>query len=864
MTFNNSMKLIRSRSLSIKQPSLWALLFSCLFLSMQVATAQTTAVRGIVRDDATGKGIEGVSVVLPGTPYGAITNSSGFYELQSTQAVSSISFSYLGYETLTRPLLQGQNQRMDVRMKEDSRMINEVVIQAQKGKYRNKDNPAVALIRKVIEHKSANRMGHYQQLQFETYEKLQIALNNPPFTDVPLVTERFDFVFQNIDSGRFDGRNVWPFYLEENLIQQYQTRHPQRHKSIVKAIKRVNFDEKFVNVESAKTFLKHLFQDIDIYDDNVRVMTNEFLSPIADMAPTFYQFFITDTLIATDGSAQVLLSYVPRNKTDKLFKGKLWVTLDGRYAVAAADMLVDQSVNLNWVQELGIWQKFDRMEDGRYLLRESKSYAHFGVAEIKDGIFGERNVVNRNFDWISPISDSVFRSAEVVGDARGRSEEFWAAVRPEPLSQVEVTLYKNVDSLNKMPEYRRSQFWVSGFGSGYFNMGVYEIGPIGPFISFNPVEGLKLRLGGRTRSELNKWLYADGYIAYGFKDQKWKYLISAYLSLNGRNVFTEYPLHYLKFSANRETSIPGLETQFFAENNVLASIKRGENDKWLYNDIYQADYLVEFGNHHQLNLRYSNRRQAAAANLHFVSADVFASDTIGTINNEVLSLNWRWAPGEQFVQRKTYRRVVPSANPIFNIQVGMGFPGFMGGRYKYQYASGDVFKRFYLSQLGIADVRLKGFYLHGQVPFPLLDIARANQTYGFDLNAYNLMNFLEFVSDRNVSLTVDYHLYGFLFNKVPLLKYLKWREVVGFKLLHGGLSRQNDPAYTTAGLLRFPADSLGRMLTYPLNDVPYMELNFGVENVFNLFRVDLVRRLNYLQHPNVSKWGIRVGLQADF
>jgi len=828
------------------------------------ANAQITTVTGIVRDDATGELMEGVSVVFPGTPYGTTTDSIGQFELKSTRSLNRISFSFLGYETLSRPLLAGQNQRMDVRLKEDSRLIEEVVIRAKKERYRNKDNPAVELIKKVIEHKEQNRMGHYPKLQYETYEKLQIALNNPPpLQDAPLISDRFDFVWDNVDSTRFEDRSLWPFYLEESISQQYQTRQPNRKQTLIKAINRVNYDENFINIESTKTFLKHLFQDIDIYEDNVLVITNEFLSPIANLSPTFYKFFLRDTIRTSDGVSQVILAFEPRNKTDKLFKGKLWITLDGNYAVAAAEMVIEKSVNLNWVQELRIHQGFDKMEDGHYLLTESKSYAHFGIGNLKDGVFAERNVTNRNFDWSSPIDDRVFRMVEVAELATEKTAEYWTSARPEPLTEVEQKLYVNVDSLNRMPEYRRGQFWISAAGTGYFNFGKWEIGPIGPFISFNPVEGLKLRLGGRTRKELNKYMYADGYISYGFKDEKWKYLLGLYLSLNGRNVFTDYPMHYFKFSANRETSIPGLETQYFAENSVLASIKRGTNDKWLYNDIYQADYLVEFGNHHQLNLRYLNRRQTAAGSLQFVSAENTA-DTGAAIHSEVLSLNWRWAPGEKFVQRKTYRRVVPTGNPIFNLQLGMGFKGFLGGQYNYRFISADVFKRFYLSQFGIADVRLKGFYLEGKVPFPLLDIAKANQTYAFDLNAYNLMNFLEFVSDRNVSLTIDYHLYGFIFNKIPLLKYLKLREVVGFKALYGGLSRHNDPAYVAEGLLRFPVDASGTPLTYALGDVPYLEVNFGIENIFNLFRVDAVRRLNYLHHPELSKWGVRVGLQVDF
>lgn len=840
------------------------LLLMMLFAHHFSASAQKV-VHGIVRDDVTGKVLPDVAVSVAGTQIGTLTNDTGYYRLEVGDTVQFLKFSFLGYRAM-RQWIPQQQKLMEVRLSEDATLISEVVVHA--GRYRNKNNPAVALIKEVIAHKPTNRRTQYAQLRFESYEKLQLGLSNPPASlkEHPLLSKQFRFVFDNLDTTRFSGRAIWPVYLEENVLQHFFTSHPDRRKTIVKGVKKVNYDEQFINIESTKTFVKHLFRDVDIYDNNVFILTNVFLSPIADMAPAFYKFYITDTLISAAGDQWVALRYEPRNVEDKLFTGKLWITMDGNYAVVKALLDVDKKVNINWVSGFSLQQQFEKMDNGKYLLAASEQYAHFGIGNSKDGVFAERKITNRLFDWQTAIQDSLFRNVDVdvAQDAAVLSEDYWAGARPDSLSAAEAQTYRNVDSIGKMPMFKRWQFIISALASDYATLDKYEIGPINSFISFNPVEGLKLRVGGRTRPELNKWLYADGYIAYGFKDARWKYLLSGYWSLNGRSVFTGYPLHYFKVSANRETSIPGLATQFFSENNVLLSIKRGENDKWLYNDIYQADYVVEFGNHHQLNLRYKNWRQSPAANLYFLHEDP-VSDTVNTLNNSELSLNWRWAPYEKFAQRKSYRRVVPSKYPIMNVQIGMSIEDFMGGAYRYQFVRADVYKRFHLSQLGMADVRLRGFYLKGQVPFPLLDIARANQTYAFDQNAYNLMNFLEFVSDRNVSLIVDYHLYGFLFNKVPLLKALNLREVVGFKLLYGGLSKENTPALAPGGnLLRFPLDADGQPLTYALGDIPYTEINFGVENILNVLRVDVVRRLNYLQHPNVTKWGLRVGFQFDF
>lgn len=826
--------------------------------------AGQTIVRGTVKDAASGEPMPFVSVAIKGTTTGTTTDVQGYYELQTSEQVSKVQFSFLGYITELRPIVTGQTQTVNVSLKENSKTLDEVVIKPKKERYRNKNNPAVELIRKVIDHKDQNRVRHYDYVSYQEYEKMQVAINNTPEAiKKNFLFRKYKFVLDNVDTTRMAGKALLPVYLMENISQKYFSRDPEKKKVIIQASKRINFDERYINNESITTYLKHLYQDVDIYENNVYVVTNSFLSPIADMSPTFYKFYITDT-VAADGIKLVELTFFPRNKNDLLFQGKLYVTLDGNYGVQKAILGVNKDVNLNWVTSLDLTLDFERSADGHYHPSKVNFLANFGLFQGKKGLFGERTVTIRNFDMSTRIADSVFKGQEVVhaDSASMHTDDYWLKNRPDSLTTVEANTYKNMDSLNNMKSFKTLMWIGTTFLAGYNVNGPVEIGPLSTFYSFNPVEGFRLRFGGRSTTQFSKRFYAEAYGAYGFKDERWKFYLGGTYSINNKSIYT-YPLNYFRASFQRETSIPGQDLQFVQEDNFLLSFKRGVNDKWMYNDIYRLEYVYEFGDHMSFRLQYKNLKQEAAGGLSFIYNEGSLADTVPTFRTSEFGFEWRWAPHEQFFQRKLYRTPIPNAYPILTARFNMGVKDFLGGQYNYQAVRANIYKRFYFSQLGLADIIVGGGYIFGKVPYPLLDIARANQTYAYQLQAYSLMNFLEFVSDRYVNLNIDYHMYGFIFNKIPLFKKLKLREVATFKLLYGGVRAENRPE-NDPSLFRFPVDKYGRATTYSLEKEPYMEVSVGVENIFNLIRVDLVKRLSYLEHPYVSDLGIRARINFDF
>lgn len=835
-----------------------------LFLSVN-GFSQTTVVRGYIKEAGTKKPLPFVSVFFPNSPIGTNTNDNGYFELRSDKDYNKIQVSFVGYKTVVQKVTTGKEQTVNITLEPDNRELKEVMVKPKKARYRNKNNPAVDLIREVISHKSSNRLEHYDYVEYEQYEKISMSLiNTPDKLKNNRLLRSFKYITQNIDTTTFPDKALMPLYMQEVLSQNYYRKSPEKKKTIVEAEKKVNFGE-YIDNEGLKAYLKHMYQDVDIYKNNISLMTNQFLSPISDMGPTFYQYFIVDTT-EVDGQKLIGLSFFPRNKTDMLFQGRLYVTMNGDYAVEKVVMTVNKNININWIRDLDVVLNFEKGSDGKYYLSKSDVKTDFGITEKKSsGIYGQRTVSFKNYKVNVPEPDSVYKGETVVTKAGAETQDnsYWEQNRHDTLTTMEARTYANSDSLAHSKRFKRVMDIITLVTAGYKRASPYfEVGPVNTFYSFNPVEGFRGRLGGRTTPNLSKRYYFETYGAYGFKDKQWKYYFGGTYSFTGRSIY-EFPVKILKANYQKDVKIPGQELQFIQEDNVLLSIKRGVNDKWLYNNIYNLTYLNEFKNHFSFQFGYKNWQQQPAGALTYVTSDAVTPTPVPSITTSEFSLELRYAPHEDFYQGKLYRIPIPNRYPVFSFRTIAGVKGFINGQYNYQNFTLNVYKRVYMSQLGYSDIALEGGYIAGKVPFPLLDIHRANQTYSLQLQSYNLMNFLEFVSDHYASLIVDHCFNGFFFNKVPLFKRLRFREYANVKLLYGGVRDENMPANDPT-LLKFPTFANGQQSTYTLEKEPYIEASLGIGNILNFFRIDVVKRFTYLDHPNVSQIGIRGRFKFDF
>lgn len=830
-------------------------------VACSLALAQTT-IRGKVSSAADGEGIVGVTVTLPNTAHGTSTDSLGRYTLTFAGSATAIQFKALGYRGLVKPLVPGAEHDIDVELEEDAHTLDEVVVSG-KGRYRNRNNPAVELIQKVIEHKPVNRLSRFDFVSYNAYEKIVMSLSDvPKFVTNSALTRGYRFAFENVDTSLVAGKSLLPVYLEENLSSNRVRLHPKASKTIITGHKKTQLDQRYVNNQNIETYFRFIHGDVDIYESNILILNKPFLSPTADAAPLFYKFFITDTVNSAEGQF-VELTFVPRNEEDRLFSGKLQVTLDGNYGIRRADIWIDHRANLNWVNNVNITLRYSRHASGIYLPAYSDAQINFGLYEGKRGAFGQRTLVYRDYDTETPIPAATFSGQQLVqaGGADSRSEAQWQRDRPLALTGVEAMTYTNLDSLQRNPAFRRTLKFGYLFAQSFVNAGPFEFGPLEYTYSHNDLEGSRVRLSGRTTRQLSEKFYAEAYTAYGFRDDRVKFFGGVAQSLNGRLV-GEYPAHYIHVTYQQDAREPGQLLGFRNGDSFSRSFRSGTQDKWSYYDAFKLNHVIEFGNHVMLQTFVATQQQSPAARLFFVRPGL-QPDTVAGIRTAELGIDLRWAPNEEFFQRNLERRPIINEYPVFNLRYNMGLKNMLGGEYGYHAVRLDVFKRIFLSQLGLADINFGTGYIFGTVPFPLLDIPNASKTYMLAPDAFALLNNLEFVSDQFIKLNVEHRLHGFILNKIPLVKKLKIRELAGFKLLYGNVRSENRAA-SNPNVFLLPADDQGNPSTFTLERKPYMEASVGVENILNVLRVEYVRRLSYLNHPDVDRGGFRFSLKVDF
>jgi hypothetical protein len=823
--------------------------------------AYNTIISGHVTDGVNHENLPFVSAILENTTVGTVTDEKGRFSLSTSKTAYKITFSFLGYEAVSRTIVPGKKQVINVELFPTSVQLGEVVVKPVKKKYSNKNNPAVEIIDKVIHNKDLNRKESLPSLSYDKYEKTVLSISNisKKFREQS-VFKGFDFIFDNVDTTRAEGKNDLPMYMREKKSTCFYRKDPKAEKEIVTGEKTINFSE-YADVKGFGADLNYLYQNIDIYDNEIFFLSNKFLSPVASTATLMYRYFITDTVMVNNIRC-IKLFFEPRNPADFLFHGYLSVSDDSLHAIRNIDMSFNHDINIDWIKDVRIIQDFDEIAPDTWLLSKDEVYIDFGVTQNLPGLLGHRVVSYTDYST-KPLTDETFKGPFVSYEkgSYNKSDEFWDSARKPPLDGRESRIYEVIDSVKKVPEFKHKMDWIVLLTTNYFNFGKVEIGPDVTFFSYNPVEGARVRLGGRTTYEFNKKIYFQGYLAYGFKDQQYKYNLQASYSLSGTSIY-KFPVSAIKFNYQYDTSIPGQELLYSSGDNIFFSVTRGVNDKLFYNRTYRVELLNEFENHFSYKLGFRYVRQAPGGTLYFRTEDnTTPALDIPHINISETYLNLRFAPREEFYQGKETRYQVHSKYPTFNANFTLGSKS-IGNDYNYQKLQLGISKRFYLSIIGYTDVVAEAGKVFGKVPYPLMFIHNANQTYSYQSNAYNMMNFLEFVSDKYVALNIDHSFNGFFINKIPVLKRLKLREVMTLKALYGGVGSINDPKLQT-DLLRFPANDDGTPLTYTLEKRPYIEASIGMSNIFRVLRVDLIKRFSYMNNPNTPSVGVRVQIKFD-
>ena len=851
-----------------------------------VASSLAQYVQGRVTDAATGEPLPTAYVYYEGQTHTATqADLEGNYRIRYRKG--KLIFSMMGFET--KMVAVSKPQRLDVKLRESSASLDEVRVEAKRKKYSRKDNPAVEMMKKVIAAKGGADLRNRDFLSFRKYEKLTFSLNE--FTEKVFQEGQFKsmpFLKDHVEVHPETGKLILPLTVSERITRTLYRRQPQEEKLLIEAERSEGINDLFNTGDIMNVLLEDCITEVDFYQDQVRLLQYPFISPLStSSAIGFYRYFIVDTLnVGHDRCYR--LDFTPNNPQDFGFSGSLYVRADSSWRLRRAEIGIPTRSDVNFVEKMDIVQDFDSLPSGEQLVVENKMILQLKLVDGVQKIMAER--VTHGFDYdFSPIPDRLFRGetkTRTEASARTRSDEYWQEQRPVPLSRSEQGMGNMLHKMQGIRGFRPIIWIAKAFIENYVETTVkpgkpnlVDIGPINTMIGSNWVEGFRLRASAQTTANLHRHLFAKGYVKYGFGDQRWKGMGELTYSFNAKEyVPSEFPVNNLTFTYMNDVASPSDKFLSTDKDNVFVAWKWTPVKHMNYFERYNLMYDKEWHNGLRATVQFRHERNEGAGDLFYQPLDAQgqpSADPASHLKKLAFSeatLGLQFRPNASYVNTKQRRLVTNLDAPIFGLQHTMGLKGVFGGEYRYNFTEASVYKRFWMRSWGKLDVLAKAGAQWNKVPYPFLIMPASNLSYIIDTRSFRLIRNMEFLNDRYASAILNWDLNGKLFNRIPLLRELKWRENIGCNVLWGTLTDRNNPYLPqNAGdkdLFYFPGsftnDNGFEYMTRVMNPhKPYVEIVAGIHNVFKIVRLEYVHRLNY-HTPGMQRWGIRGALEFSF
>lgn len=863
---------------------------------LMMAVMQLSAqIRGKVTDADSGEPIPYMNIFYEGKGVGTITDVDGNYTIDYHSGWNELTFSMIGYATQVIRV-SAATRTLNVKLKADL-VLDEVVIKPKREKYSRKNNPAVELMRKVVDAKKLYNLEQNAYYEYNKYQKITFSLNNVTADSMKQnpMFKKYPFLANQVETCDVTGKNILPLSVDETVAEILYRKNPESKKTLIKGLNSSGVNQLFNTGDMLTTVLKDVFQDINIYSDRFRFLQYQFDSPISDAGIRFYKFYIMDTTYV-DTDRCIHLSFVPNNSQDFGFTGNLYVLADSTYRVKKCVMNLPKKTDINFVDHMIIEQLFGEIPGGGWVLKEDDMLSELSYLKAVFGSYQVRRTTVYSDFGFEPIPDKIFKQkgAEIKDvNAMMRGDDFWQKYRPVQLSYAESSMNKFVSSLQDIKGFKYIIFGAKAIIENFVETGKkskVDIGPINTMITTNYVDGLRLRLSGQTTANFNPNLFLKGYYAYGFKDKRSKYMGEAEYSFKKREYSVrEFPKQTIAFTYQYDNMLPSDKFINTDKDNVFTALKVTQVDQYNYERKATLRYeheresglkttaMLRWANYEPCGELFYRTMQGESAYQTALSSNPALTDPTLFNTHDITvaeaTLGFRYAPGETFVNTKQRRLPINLDAPVFTLYHTFGLDGVMGSQYHYNFTEAGVYKRFWLSSWGNIDIYLKGGIQWNKVPFPLLIMPAANLSYIIEDGTFNLINNMEFLNDRYASMELSWNLQGKIFNRIPLLNKLKWREFISVKTLWGQLTDKNNPnlVQNTADpvLMMFPGhyNANGQYMpsSYVMNPkVPYVEVAAGIHNIFKLLHVEYVRRLNYLELPTANKWGIRLMIRTVF
>ncbi len=815
-------------------------------------------VRGQVIEADTGEPVPYAHIAPVGTYTTHLSDENGRFNINTPRSFSVIIVSAMGYTPDTLRIGNQDPDKLIVRLQATGVELGEVIAKPKKVRYSKKNNPAVDFMQRIRAMQDSIDPRRNQFYNYDFYDRITIAFNDINSDDA--ILRNLPVLREYVDTSEVSGQPIINVSVKEKAGEVHHRASPRAEKIYISGTSRQGIDEVF-NQDAVQTFLDDVLREVDIYGRDVNILQNRFVSPLSPIAADFYKFYLTDTVTAPEtGERQIVLSFVPRTSESFGFTGRLYVPEgDSTMFIRRIEMNVPHDINLNWISHLYINQEYERAPDGSRLKMHDDIVAEISI--LGKGLYVRRNSAYANHDFKNP-GDSAFSgpASETMYGAWAQTPEYWAQHRLIPASQKELIVQDMVADLRKNKWYYWGEKIVQVLSTGYVptgNPSKVDLGPVNTLISFNDLEGVRLRAGALTTAELSPHWFGRGYGAYGIKDHRWKYLGEVEYSFRRKlRHAREFPVHSIALTSMYDVDMLGQHYMFTNPDNVVLSLKRTSDKQMTYHYVNKLVYTLEMHNNFSVTATAQWERQQCSRYITFTNG---YGDVLPHYDESSLTLQLRYAPGEKFFQTRTQRIPVNLDAPIIMLTHTIAPKSFLGNTFAVNRTELSMQKRVWFSAFGFADIILKGGHVWSRSPFPLLLIPNANLSYTIQPESYALMNAMEFINDSYASWDLTYWANGAIFNYVPLLKKLRLREVFAFRGLWGHLSHRNRPELNP-DLLQFPEDAHTQMMT----DTPYMEVSVGLDNLLRIFRLDYVWRLTYRDNPGIDRSGLRIALHITF
>lgn len=842
-------------------------------LSLSVSISTSAQIKGVITDSLTNEPLMYITVQYEGKGVGGISNANGEYQVENRKGWDELTFSAIGYITKKVKLKPG-TRTLNVKLQPDDILLSEVVVKPKKEKYSRKNNPAVEFMKKVIENKKALKLEENDYYQYQKYEKMKMSLNDvTPDKMEKGIYKKFSFFKDQVEVSPKTSKMILPISIKETASKTIFRKNPKSEKTIIEGMNSTGIEEFFNTGDMLGTILTDVFSDINIYDDDIRLLQRRFVSPIGRGAISFYKYYLMDTL-TIDKQECVHLTFVPQNPQDFGFTGHLYVVKDSTYAVKKCTMNLPKKTGVNFVENLDIVQQFEQLPDSNWVLTDDDMTVELHFVKGIQGLEVQQTTKYSDYQF-AEIEPRLFRlKGNVIKEANmlAKSDEYWAKVRQVPLTKKESTMDVFMNRIEQIPGFKYVIFGAKALIENFVETGSknhpskFDFGPINTMITSNYVNGTRFRLSGMTTGNLDPHWSLSGYGAYGTKDKKWFYSGQVAYSFNKREyVLWEFPKHYVAFKYTYDVMSPMDKYLATDKDNLFVGWKWTTVDQMSYMRDATLTYELETNTGFSVQAMARHRNDQPAGQLQYWknNGEILGQwDEKNTLVHDIttteLGVTLRYAPGETFVNTKQRRVPVSLDAPTFTLSHTAGFKGVLGGEYDFNLTEASIRKRFWLGSWGKLDVTARAGAQWNTVPFPLLNLPMANLSYITQNNeSFNLINNMEFLNDRYASLNLSYDMNGKLFNRLPLIKKLKWREMFRIRGLWGTLTDKNNPYKSNnPDLFLFPMRD-GVPTSHVMSKTPYVEASVGIYNIFKLLHIEYVRRLTYTDIPGVKKGGIR-------